>query len=97
MRTGAELGNQAKQWRSSLSIIKTNAHDRFASTETITQGYTRVDASVSYVQRMGTTDLTWFVLARNLLNEEIRLSTSLLKDVLPQPGRNIVLGVRARF
>ena len=97
MRTGAELGNQAKQWRSSLSIIKTNAHDRFASTETITQGYTRVDASVSYVQRMGTTDLTWFVLARNLLNEEIRLSTSLLKDVLPQPRRNIVLGVRARF
>lgn len=101
MRTGAELGNQYGQWHTSLSVIRAQAHHRIASagisTETPTAGYTRVDAAVSYVQRYGTTDLTWFLIARNLLNEDIRLSTSLLKDVLPQPGRNIVLGVRARF
>jgi iron complex outermembrane receptor protein len=37
------------------------------------------------------------MLARNLLNEEIRYSTSLLKDYVPQPGRNFIVGVRARF
>jgi iron complex outermembrane receptor protein len=52
---------------------------------------------LSWRQRYGTTDLTWFLLARNLLNEEIRLSTSLLKDYVPQPGRNLMIGVRARF
>ena len=35
--------------------------------------------------------------AKNLLNEDIRLSTSLLKDIAPLPGRNITFGVRAKF
>jgi len=82
-------------------VIHTNAHNRIASStvsdETTTKGYTNVDANLSYTQRYGTTDLTWFMVARNLLNEEIRLSTSLLKDYVPQPGRNLIIGVRTRF
>jgi iron complex outermembrane receptor protein len=100
-RTGLSFGYQDSQWRSSLSVLHASAHNRIASSsisqETTTPAYTRVDASVNYVQRYGTTDVTWFLLARNLLNEEIRLSTSLLKDYIPQPGRNLVLGLRARF
>jgi len=100
-RTGLSFGYQDSQWRSSLSVLHASAHNRIASSsiseETTTPAYTRVDASVNYVQRYGTTDVTWFLLARNLLNEEIRLSTSLLKDYFPQPGRNLVLGLRARF
>ena len=100
-RTGLSFGYQDSQWRSSLSVLHASAHNRIASSsiseETITPAYTRVDASVNYVQRYGTTDVTWFVLARNLLNEEIRLSTSLLKDYVPQPGRNLMLGLRTRF
>jgi iron complex outermembrane receptor protein len=100
-RIGMTVGYQNDQWRSSLSVLDVSAHHRIASPtisdETTTRGYTRVDASLSYRQRVGTTDLTWFLLARNLLNEEIRLSTSLLNDYVPQPGRNILLGVRARF
>ncbi len=100
-RTGVTIGYQDAVWRSSLTVLHANAQNRIASPdisdETATQAYTRVDASLSRVQRFGTTDLTWFILARNLLNEEIRLSTSLLKDYVPQPGRNLVIGVRARF
>ena len=100
-RIGMTLGYQDERWRSSLSVLDVSAQNRIASPaiseETATRGYTRVDASLSYLQRVGTTDLTWFLLARNLLNEEIRLSTSLLKDYVPQPGRNLMLGVRARF
>ncbi len=100
-RSGMSLGYQWQTWRSSLSVIHAQAHNRIASSdvslETPTGAYTQVDASLSYVQRYGTTDLTWFLLARNLLNEEIRLSTSLLKDYVPQPGRNFIIGVRTRF
>jgi len=100
-RTGLSFGYQDSKWRSSLSVLHASAHNRIASSsiseETTTPAYTRVDASVNYVQRYGTTDVTWFLLARNLLNEEIRLSTSLLKDYIPQPGRNLMLGLRARF
>ena len=100
-RTGLNAGYQDSHWRSSLSVIHTDAHNRIASAavseETTTKGYTNVDANLSYTQRYGTTDLTWFMIARNLLNEEIRLSTSLLKDYVPQPGRNLIVGVRTRF
>lgn len=100
-RTGLSLGYQDAQWRSSLSVLHADRHTRIASAsiseETPTSAYTRVDASINYVQRYGTTDVTWFLLARNLLNEEIRLSTSLLKDYVPQPGRNLMIGVRTRF
>jgi iron complex outermembrane receptor protein len=98
-RVGLTVGYQDNAWRSSLSVLNASAQNRIASIseETATRGYTRVDASLSWRQRYGTTDLTWFLLARNLLNEEIRLSTSLLKDYVPQPGRNLMVGVRARF
>ncbi len=100
-RTGLSFGYQDSQWRSSLSVLHASSHNRIAgssiSEETTTPAYTRVDASVNYVQRYGTTDVTWFLLARNLLNEEIRLSTSLLKDYIPQPGRNLMVGLRTRF
>ena len=100
-RKGLSFGYQDAQWRSSLSVLHADRHTRIASTsiseETPTSAYTRVDASINYVQRYGTTDVTWFLLARNLLNEEIRLSTSLLKDYVPQPGRNFIVGLRTRF
>jgi iron complex outermembrane receptor protein len=100
-RVGATIGYQDPVWRSSLSVLNASAQNRIASpdiaNETITRGYTRVDASVSRTQRFGTTDITWFMLARNLLNEDIRLSTSLLKDYVPQAGRNLIIGVRVRF
>lgn len=100
-RYGATVGYNQGAWQSSLSAVHANAHNRIAaagiSEETVTPAWTQVDASLTYVQRYGTTDLTWFLLARNLLNEEIRLSTSLLKDYVPQPGRNVIFGVRTRF
>jgi iron complex outermembrane receptor protein len=46
---------------------------------------------------MGNLDVTWFVLAKNLLNDDIRVSTSVLKDISPLPGRNFVFGVRSKF
>ena len=98
MRLGTTVGYQDANWRSTLSILNASAQSRLASTEeNKAPGYTRVDANISWRQRIGENELTWFASARNLLNEEIRLSTSLLKDYVPQPGRNFLVGVRARF
>jgi iron complex outermembrane receptor protein len=97
-RLGTTVGYQDANWRSTLSIVNASAQSRLASTEANkAPGYTRVDANISWRQRIGENELTWFASARNLLNEEIRLSTSLLKDYVPQPGRNFLIGVRARF
>ena len=72
--------------------------DRLAQFETTpTSGYTLLDANLSYTQKIGENTVTWFALAKNLLNQDIRFSTSVLKDVAPLPGRNFIVGVRTRF
>ena len=38
-----------------------------------------------------------FVEVRNATDEEARLSTSVLKDLLPLPGRNVRAGLRLTF
>jgi iron complex outermembrane receptor protein len=97
-RVGASLGYRQADWRAGLSWIHGRGQDRLAGFEsTPTPAYDQVDANLSYTQKLDQADLTWFVLAKNLLNQDIRLSTSLLKDISPLPGRSLVFGVRAKF
>ncbi|MFC7516057.1 TonB-dependent receptor [Herbaspirillum sp. GCM10030257] len=97
-RIGVDVGHRQGAWRSGATLVRAQRQDRLASFETTpTAGYTLLDANLSYTQRYGANQVTWFAIARNLLNEEIRLSTSLLKDVAPRPGRSLVLGVRTQF
>jgi iron complex outermembrane receptor protein len=97
-RVGASIGYRQADFRAGLSWTHARGQDRLASFETTpTPGYNLVDANISYTQKLAKLELTWFLLAKNLLNEEIRLSTSLLKDISPLPGRNFVFGVRTKF
>jgi hypothetical protein len=57
------------------------------------QAATRAGVDLGY----GSNDVPGFMVAKNLLNQDIRLSSSVLKDVAPLPGRNLIVGVRTRF
>lgn len=97
-RYGVDLGYTQGAWRGGLTILRAQQQDRLATFETsVTPGYTKIDANLSYTQQVGSLQLTWFALAKNLLNQDIRLATSVLKDVAPQPGRSFILGVRTKF
>ncbi len=97
-RFGIDAGYKQGAWRGGISLLHAQKQDRLASFETTeTPAYTQLDANLSYTQRYGSYQVTWFALAKNLLNQDIRLSTSVLKDVAPLPGRNLVVGVRTRF
>ncbi|RJG14892.1 TonB-dependent receptor [Massilia cavernae] len=97
-RAGIDAGYRTGAIRAGMSLVRASTQDRLASfEETVTPGYTQLNANISYTQRMKEHDLTWFLLAKNLLDEDIRLSTSLLKDIAPLPGRNFVFGVRTKF
>ena len=45
----------------------------------------------------GRTGTKLFLEARNVSDEEVRMATSVLKDSVPQPGRNIRAGIRYLF
>ncbi|SFA87509.1 iron complex outermembrane recepter protein [Collimonas sp. OK607] len=97
-RYGIDLGYVQGPWRSGVTILRALQQDRLATFEdSATPAYTKIDANLSYTRKLGSYQLTWFALAKNLLNQDIRLATSVLKDVAPQPGRSVILGVRTRF
>lgn len=97
-RVGGEVGYRQGSWRSGLSVLHAKAQDRLASFENfVTPSYTQVDANLSYTQRSASMPVTWFAIVKNLLNDDIRLSTSVLREDAPLPGRNLIIGVRTSF
>lgn len=97
-RFGIEAGYRQGAWRSGVSLVRARRQDRLATFETTaTPAYTLVDAHVSFTTGGANAQWTWFALLKNLLDQDVRLSTSVLRDVVPQPGRNLVVGVRTAF
>lgn len=96
-RIGGRLswGNDALElW---TRVVDASSQDRAGVNEEPTDGYTRWDLGADYRLPLGTSELTMFLAARNLGDEEIRLSTSFLRDVAPEAGRSIEAGLRYRF
>lgn len=82
-------------WAGSLLWIHAADHDRVADFETPTPGYNLLNAELSWMlPGQGQVEWQLFLKASNLLDEDIRNSTSYLKDQAPQAGRNFVLGLR---
>ena len=97
-RTGADVGYRAGRLRGGVNLLRALRQDRLAAFEDmVTPGYTLLNANLSYTQPFKGHDITWFLLAKNLLDEDIRLSTSVLKAITPLPGRSFVIGARAKF
>ncbi|MBJ7573587.1 TonB-dependent receptor [Luteimonas sp. MC1828] len=97
-RLGSELRWQGAQWRASLGAVRYAGQDHVAQFETTSPGYTLVHASVAW-HRDGAhgNAMELFVDGRNLLDEEARVHTSVLKDLAPLAGRGVTAGVRVFF
>lgn len=97
-RVGLDLGYRQGGWRSALNVLHARSQDRLATFESfVTPAYTKLDVSLSYTHPYQGAQLTWFAMAKNLLNQDIRLATSVLRDSVPQPGRGLIAGLRATF
>jgi iron complex outermembrane receptor protein len=69
-----------------------------AELETSTPGYTMVNMEVSYrIKETRSNGIRIFLQGRNLLDEEMRVHTSFLKNFAPLPGRALVAGLRGEF
>jgi iron complex outermembrane receptor protein len=98
LRLGAVADYAAGPWAGFVSVLHASAQTRTGALETPTPGYTRVDAELSYGWSLGADRrATLFVQGRNLLDQDIRLSTSFVRDVVPMPGRSVHAGLRVRM
>jgi iron complex outermembrane receptor protein len=96
-RVGADLNRSRGGWRARVGAIRVADQDDVAALETATEGYTLLDAGLTYHWDVGSAGWEAFVEGRNLGNEEARAHTSYLKDVAPLAGRNIAVGLRVDF
>lgn len=97
-RVGARLGWRGESVGTFIVVTDAGKQDHPGSNEAPTDGYTRWDAGVDYrLDRGGDGELLLFLRVNNLSDEEIRLSTSFLREVAPEPGRSLETGVRLSF
>ena len=80
-----------------MTWIRADDHTDTAEFETPTPGYDLLNAELSYTFVRSKSDISVYLKGQNLLDEDIRYSTSFLKDQAPQIGRNFILGGRFDF
>lgn len=97
-RMGADLIWKGSSWRGGLGVVRTNSQDELDAFEAPTAGYTLVNANLSYAFSTGEgNDWEAFIQGNNLTDQDARLATSVVKDAVPLPGRNIGVGLRMFF
>ncbi|WOX04232.1 TonB-dependent receptor [Microbulbifer pacificus] len=97
LRFGFALGGDYDNWNWQWRNTRATAQDRPGAFEEATEAYTRMDLTAQYNFKLAGNDAVLFANARNLLDEDIRNATSLLRDFAPEPGRSIEAGVRFHF
>ena len=97
MRVGTSLDFDLNNWSANLSATHSTKQDRPGDYEDETNSYNRIDARVDYTFQNTGKDYTLFLKATNLTNEEIRNASSYLRDIAPEAGRNVQVGLRVKF
>jgi iron complex outermembrane receptor protein len=95
-RLGAGIYYRDDNWLARLNLLHAFAQNEFAAFDTPTPGYNLLNAELRYTfkpdqQRSLVPEMTIGLRGENLLNDDIRLSTSFKKDEVLQPGTNIRL------
>jgi len=96
-RYGVGLDYRQDRIGARLDATVYSDQDRVAAGELPTDGYTMLNAAVTYRLPAAGVRLEAFLRGVNLLNEEARNHVSFLKDIAPQGRRSAQLGVRGQF
>ena len=96
-RMGAGVLYERNDWYIDLEAIRYMKQDQVAEFESSTGGYTLLNLDFNYQLATQTNDYTLFIRGTNLLDDEVINHTSFIKDIAPQAGRSITLGVRLSF
>jgi iron complex outermembrane receptor protein len=96
-RFGTDLLWQRNAWSARLGAQRVSRQDDVAEGEEVTDGYTLINANLTYHWDLGGNDFEVFLDGRNLSNQEARVHTSFLKEIAPLPGRAFSAGFRILF
>lgn len=96
LRLGWGLSYNFKSISAHLGVLHGFKQTKIAPNELPTDSYTSVNATATWLLPTSMR-LEAFAKAYNLLDDEIRDHTSFLKDIAPQRGRSLLIGLRGEF
>ncbi len=98
LRVGARLSWSGDALGAWISVLEAADQENPGDFETETDGYTRWDAGVDYRwQLAGGREVLAFLKWKNIGDDEIRLSTSFLRNYAPEAGASLEAGLRFSF
>jgi iron complex outermembrane recepter protein len=98
LRFGFQLDHNKGDWNSNLRLTRGEAQDHPGAFDTATTGYVQLNLSTQYlIKQIKDVDVLVFAKANNLLDENIRNSTSYLRNFAPELGRGGEIGVRVNY
>ena len=92
-RIGLEWDYSLGPWDFELAGMIVDDQNRPGLNEEETEGYTRIDAGLRYQPE----NWSAFINIDNLTDEDIRNATSFTREIAPEPGRAITLGLTRFF
>ncbi|WP_046113429.1 TonB-dependent receptor [Aquincola tertiaricarbonis] len=93
-RYGLALQVAQGAWLADLRATRARAQARPGDNETATDGWFQLNASLRWTHTLDDArTLTWFVVGRNLGNQEVRNSASFIRNYAPEPGRTLQAGL----
>lgn len=102
VRLGGGLFYRSPEWFARINMLHAFAHRQIDPTqETPTKGYNLLRADLAYTYKFRDAgqpfELTFGISGNNLLNANIRNSTSILKDEVLMPGRTVKVFAALKF
>jgi iron complex outermembrane receptor protein len=98
LRYGVQLSYEKNDFSSNVRLTRGEAQTHAGANETSTASYLLLNLGAQYhIASLAETDIMLFANAKNLTNENIRNSTSYLRNFAPEAGRSGEVGIRLRY
>jgi len=98
LRYGSQLSYEKNDWSGNVRLTRGEAQNYAGENETSTPSYLLLNLGAQYrVASFGDSEMLLFAKGKNLLNENIRNSTSYLRNFAPEPGRSAEIGIRISY
>jgi iron complex outermembrane recepter protein len=98
LRYGLQLSYEKNDWSANARLTRAEAQTKPGDNETPTDSYLLLNIVGQYkLTDLHGADILLFAKGKNLLNENIRNSTSYLRNFAPEPGRSGEIGIRISY
>lgn len=98
LRYGFQFDYDHNDWHNELRLTRAEAQDDVAINDSKSPAYVLLNLNTQYrLISFANTEILLFAKAKNLLNENIRNSTSYLRNFAPEAGRSAEIGIRVSY